>query len=316
MSVTRKITAVTIVILAVVFSLSTGLMSRVNYVEAREFDQSPWIATSNQPGSPRFSLSGHDFEPGIVLVQYKYELVKLHVDTGEFETTVVYQRGPEPRYETIVVIQGHTVLKKKIQIPGYEDLKVSHPDPEVVNFRDFIEFEGSGWRSNPHTSGIGKKHVTVVVSSSTHVYTEMIPTNQWGSFHYLYRIPPTLVAPDEVTFTFTDGKKSFIRTVEIEEPKLLDSEEIPVSTYRGTPGETLKIIATGLQPYASPEILIDGMEQNRSHDWYHTDREGSVETEIVLPNDLGHHTIVIRTAEHGGYAEAKAELHITQLVQH
>lgn len=329
MSVTQRITAVAIVVVITV-ALSLCTVLAINHTEARDKvdqmqrqenrktenelntqnnrDESPWVVTSNEPGSPRFNVSGYGFEPGIALVQHQHEMVRLWVTSRGFETTVVYRRTPKPRVETIVVIQGNTILTEKIQVPGYDDPKVSQPNPEAANFRDFIAFEGSGWRPNFHTSGIGKNHVTVVVSSSTHVHTEMIPTNQWEGFHYLYRIPPTLVAPDTVTFTFTNGKKSFIRTVEIEAPKLLNSERLPVSAYRGTAGETLKITATGLQPYAFPEILIDGIKQHQYPRRYNTDREGWTETEIVLPDDLGRHTIVIRTAEHGGYAEAQAEL--------
>ena len=331
MSVTRRITAVAILaVITVALSLSTALA--INHAEARDTvdqtqretrktdqttenehaqnnrDESPWVAAWNEPGSPRFNISGYGFEPGIVLVQYRYELVKLRVTSRGFETTVVYQRAPESRFETIVVIQGNTVLTEKIQVPGYDDLKVSQPNTEVANFLDFITFEGSGWRSNFHTSGIGKNRVAVVVSSATHVHTEMIPTNRWGGFQYLYRIPPTLAAPGTVTFTFTNGKKSFIRSVEVKPAELLNNESLPVSAYRGTAGETLTITATGLQPYAFPEILIDGMKQHQNPHRYNTDREGWAETEIVLPDDIGRHTIVIRTAEHGGYAEAQAEL--------
>ena len=333
MSVTQKITAVAfLVVITVALSLST--LMAINLTEARDkvdqkqrqenretdqttenelnvqnnYYESPWIATWNKPGSPNFKVSGHGFELGTVLVQYRQELVRLPVNSRGFETTVVYRRTPESRVETIVVIQGNTVLTEEIQVPGYDDHKVSQPSPEVANFRDFVAFEGSGWKPNSHTSGIGKNHVTVVVANSTHVHTEMIPTNQWEGFHYMYRIPPTLTAPDTITFTFTNGEESFIRTVEIKAPELLNSERLPVSAYRGTVGDTLNIIATGLQPYVLPEILIDGIKQHQYPHRYNTDREGWAETEIVLPDDPGRHTIVIRTAEHGGYAEAKAEL--------
>ena len=334
MSFTQRTTAVAILaVITVALSLSTVL--NINSAEARDTvdqkqwenrkidqttekelnaqdnrDESPWVAAWNEPGSPRFNVSGYGFEPGVVLVQYRYELMRLRVTSRGFETTVVYKKTPESRVETIVVIQGNTVLTEKIQVPGYDDPKVSQPSPEVANFRDFITFEGSGWRSNFHTSGIGKNHVAVVVSSSTHVHTGMIPTNKWGGFHYQYRIPATLLAPDTVTFTFTNGKKSVIHNVEIEAPELLNSEWLPVSAYRGTPGETLNVIATGLQPYAFPEILIDGIKQHEFPHRYTTDREGWAETEIVLPDDPGRHTIAIRTAEGGGYAEAQAELYI------
>ena len=229
---------------------------------------------------------------------------------GQFKLQIRFTERSDTREEKVHAYQNGVSRTDEVEIVGTQEGPNAVGENPDIYLGNYATLEGTGWKGIGNTDfrSPGTLELTIKSTQTGTIRKETISLNQWGGFFHVWKVPFNGQAPD--TYEVTVGANDVFITTKtyVKEAMFLNRQWEKANLMHGTAGDTLKLSAIRLQPYANIQVLVDGnlIEANLSYQT--TDRDGSINVEITVPAKLGIHQITLQTSEQGGFAEAKAFL--------